>query len=232
VPGRRGRVTTVATLDDASGAALAALAGADWVPRPFSLPREEIGRRVEAARHGLGGGAGSVRGVYAGGTLAHEAVLILEPLLGPVGSNLGGGAAGRHRVVDLGADEYTRGHAHPMIDPTARIRAIAEAALEPDLAVLLVDVVLGHGAAPDPAGDIAPALEAARAEVRSRGRELAVVATVVGTDADPQGRAGQVARLERAGAWVLPSNAEAARAAACIAGGAAVVDALAAEARR
>jgi FdrA protein len=125
-------------------------------------------------------------------------------------------------VLDLGADEFTVGRAHPMLDAALRVEEIGRAAKEPDSAVLLVDVVLGHGAAPDPAGDIAPALEAAR-----RGRRgLAVVASVIGTAADPQGLAAQTARLEAAGAWVLPSNAQAARAAACIAGEARVAEAL------
>jgi FdrA protein len=125
-------------------------------------------------------------------------------------------------VLDLGADEFTVGRAHPMLDAALRVEEIERAAKEPDSAVLLVDVVLGHGAAPDPAGDIAPALEAAQ-----RGRRgLAVVASVIGTAADPQALAAQTARLEAAGAWVLPSNAQAARAAACIAGEARVAEAL------
>ena len=103
---------------------------------------------------------------------------------------------------------------------------IGRASEQADLAVLLLDVVLGHGAAADPAGDVAPALEAARAGARARGRGLAVVVSVVGTTRDPQGLAAQVARLEAAGAWVLPSNAQAARAAAAIAGGEAVLTAL------
>src|SRR6266478_4879269 len=103
---------------------------------------------------------------------------------------------------------------------------LGRASEQADLAVLLLDVVLGHGAAADPAGDVAPALEATRAAARARGRGLAVVASVVGTARDPQGLAAQVARLEAAGAWVLPSNAQAARAAAAIAGGEAVLTAL------
>jgi FdrA protein len=106
-----------------------------------------------------------------------------------------------------------------MLDATLRAEEIARVGKDADVAVLLVDVVLGHGAAPDPAGDIAPALEAARAHARANGCGLAVVASVIGTAGDPQGLSRQVARLESAGAWVLPSNAQAARAAAAIAGG-------------
>jgi hypothetical protein len=78
--------------------------------------------------------------------------------------------------------------------------------------VLLVDVVLGYGAHPDPAGEIVPAIRAARAH-----RPLSVVASVCGTDADPQSRAAQVERLRDAGVIVMDSNAQAARLAAAIA---------------
>lgn len=221
--GRDGAVTTVATLEDAALAADAVLAGAPWQPRLLSVA--DAAGRISDARRELAPGQSSVLGLYAGGTLAHESLLILEPLLGPVASNLTG-REGRHRVIDLGADEFTVGRAHPMLDPTTRVEMIGRAGEQADLAVLLLDVVLGHGAAADPAGDIAPALEAARGAARARGRGLAIVASVVGTARDPQGLAAQVARLEAAGAWVLPSNAQAARAAAGIAGGEAILAAL------
>lgn len=228
--GSRGRIVTVGTLEDASDAAAAILCGRPWMPRPFTAPAEEIVKRVEAARRGLGPGQAAVRGLYAGGTLAHEAALILKRLLGPVGGNLTAaahaGAGAGHRVIDLGANEFTVGRAHPMLDPTVRIQEIERGGKDPAVAVLLLDVVLGHGAARDPAGDLAPALEAAQAEARARGANLAVVATVVGAADDPQGLRGQVARLEAAGAWVLPSNAQAARAAGCVAGGEAVLQSL------
>jgi len=78
--------------------------------------------------------------------------------------------------------------------------------------VLLLDVVLGHGVATDPAGDLADA-------IANVARSAVVVASVVGTGDDPQSLAAQVERLEAAGAWVLPSNAQAARMAATIAEG-------------
>ncbi|HKZ07632.1 MAG TPA: acyl-CoA synthetase FdrA [Methylomirabilota bacterium] len=226
-PGTSGALTTVATLEDAAAAAVAGRRGREWAPRAFSDPAAAR-HRVKAFRAARGPAGVAVRGLYAGGTLAYEALLILEPLLGAgsVGGNLGGHGGGSHRVLDLGADEFTVGRAHPMLDAALRIEEIASAAKEPDTAVLLVDVVLGHGAAPDPAGDIAPALEAARRHAQAHGRGLAVVASVVGTAADPQGLAAQTARLEAAGAWVLPSNAQAARAAACIAGEPRVAEAL------
>lgn len=216
---REGNLLSVMTLEDAAGAALALLQGRAWSPRAFVASPEEIRRRVHALRQTLAPTQRVVRALYAGGTLAHEAALILEPLLGPVATNLAPGSEGVHSVVDLGADEFTVGRAHPMLDATVRTEEIRRTAEAAAVAVLLLDVVLGYGAAPDPAGDIAPAIEAARAEAQAGGRSLAVVASVLGTAGDPQGLASQVAKLEAAGAWVLPSNAQAARAAACIAGG-------------
>jgi succinyl-CoA synthetase alpha subunit len=226
--GSEGSITTVATLEDAALAADAILVERPWQPRAFSDP--DTRRRAADARRRLTADQSSVLGLYAGGTLAHESLLILDRLLGPVASNLTDRTAlarrTGHRVLDMGADEFTVGRAHPMLDPTARVEAIREAARRTDLAVLLLDVVLGRGAAVDPAGDLADAIRAARAEARGRGQDLAVVATVVGTGEDPQGLSAQIATLEAAGAWVLPSNAQAARAAACITGGDAVIDSL------
>ena len=214
-----GTFLTVATLEDAAAAAVALLRREAWRPRAFRAPQAEIRRRVQEVRQTLASGQRAIRGLFAGGTLAHEAALVLEPLLGPVATHLAPGSVGTHSVVDLGADEFTVGRPHPMLDATVRAEEIRKAGQMPDLAVLLLDVVLGYGAAPDPAGDIAPAIESARAEAMACGRGLSVVASVIGTAEDPQGLARQIARLEAAGVWVLPSNAQAARAAACIAGG-------------
>jgi FdrA protein len=218
-PGVEDNVTTVVTLEDAAMAALAARGRAHAGARGAAPAAADLKRRVAQARRALQPTQHALRALYAGGTLAQEALLVLGPLLGPIDSNLEPGAGGAHRILDLGADELTIGRAHPMLDPTSRIEAIERAGKESDVAVLLLDVLLGHGAARDPAGDLAPALEAARAEARGQGRGLAVVATVVGTAGDPQGLSGQIDRLEAAGAWVLPSNAQAARMAACIVGG-------------
>ncbi len=217
-PARDGKIQVVATLEDAARAALAVVHGERWTPRAFSGDSAATAKRIALARATLGRGQRAVHGLFTGGTLAYEAVLLLESLLGPVSGNLRPGVDGVHRVIDLGSDEFTVGRAHPMLDPAARIEALLRSAEHPDLAVLLLDVVLGHGAAPDPAGDLVPAIEAAHAHARAHGRAVHVVATVVGTAGDPQGLAAQTAKLEATGVWVLPSNAQAARAAAAIAG--------------
>jgi FdrA protein len=104
-----------------------------------------------------------------------------------------------------------------MLDPEARAARVREAGRDPAAGVVLVDLVLGRGVHPDPAGPLAAAVRDARAAATAAGRPLAAVASVVGTAADPQGLAGQVAALEAAGCEVLPSNAQAARFAALLA---------------
>lgn len=148
-------------------------------------------------------------GLFVGGTLCDEAMLIAAATLGEVRSNIPLSpelALGTdlksdgHVMIDFGDDALTAGRAHPMIDPTLRLEHLSKVAADPDTGVVLMDVVLGHGAEPDPAALLAPAV----AQVAQP-----VVISVVGTDLDPQGRAGQVAALVAAGAEVFLSNAQA-----------------------
>ena len=115
-----------------------------------------------------------------------------------------------------------RGRAHPMIDPTLRNHAIVEAGADPRVAVLLLDVILGLGSHADPAGATVPAVREALARAQADGRQLAVIAHVVGTDRDPQGLAQQEATLRSAGVHVLGSNYHAAVAASLLVEGVAV----------
>ena len=148
---------------------------------------------------------GAIRGLSSGGTLCDEA------------RRLVGGAA--HRFVDFGAEEYTRGRPHPIIDPSRRHAAILEAADDASVGVLLLDLVLGDCAHPDPAGALDPVLAEAYDRARRGGRELAVVAHVVGTDEDAQGLARQEDTLRKRGVSVCPSNRVAALTARRLAGG-------------
>ncbi len=132
-----------------------------------------------------------LRGLFVGGTMASEARIVATGLLEAEGT-----------FVDFGDDQYTTGRAHPMIDPTLRLEHLHRAAADPETAVLLLDVVLGHGAEPDPAALLAPALSGVRQPV---------VVSVVGTAADPQGLDRQVRALADAGAEVHRSNAGATR---------------------
>ncbi len=163
-----------------------------------------------------------LRGLFSGGTLAYEALLILQDYLPAVYSNapLPLGKAYRlensmvsqaHTIVDLGEDEFTVGRLHPMMDNDLRIRRLEQEAADPETAVILLDVVLGYGAHLDPAAELAPAIAQAKAQAQQSGRHLEVVAVVVGTDEDPQGMAGQIQLLQEAGARVETSNEAAVR---------------------
>jgi FdrA protein len=156
-----------------------------------------------------------LKGLYSGGTLADEAMLLAAPVLGDIRSNtplrpeldLGTDlSAPGHVVIDFGDDALTVGRAHPMIDPTLRLEAISDLAARREPAVLLLDVVLGHGADPDPAHSLVPALTAAR-----RVGSLPVVVALIGTDGDPQGWSRQADALAATGAAVFASNAAATR---------------------
>jgi FdrA protein len=159
-----------------------------------------------------------LRGLFAGGTLCKEAMAIAAASLGPIASNVplepawdlpDGLDTPGHVCVDLGEDEYTRGRPHPMIDQGTRVDRIAAEAARPGSRVLLLDVVLGLGAHPDPASELAPAI----AEALAARDDLAVVVSLCGAAGDPQGRDRQAAALVEAGAAVHLSNAAAARAA-------------------
>lgn len=206
------------------GAELAvSLAGGDRyrVPGRDSLRRdkerllEEYIKLVPAQRY--------IRALYSGGTLCDEAMLLLSERLGAITSNiplrpewaLSPDEVFRgHTALDLGSDEFTHGHPHPMIDPTLRLQYLARAAEDPETAVILLDIVLGFCAHPNPAAVYAPAITQARARAAGAGRSLPVIISLCGTEGDPQHLSMQRTALESAGAFVYESNVAAALAAA------------------
>jgi FdrA protein len=150
---------------------------------------------------------GRVLGLYSGGSLAHEACVVLAPLLGDVATDPEAVEGNGHVVIDLGTERYTQGRPHPMVDLGIRLELLEAAAGDGRTACVLLDVVCGHGAHADPAAELAAAV--ARAAQRAT-----VVARVCGTQADPQDAGRQATTLREAGAIVAPSNAAAARLAA------------------
>lgn len=198
-PQRHGRrnVRYAHTLDDAARTAME-LAGTR-------------SRRVAAPRPGQR----LIKAYYTGGTFAAEAASLIVDDLGIDASTAHEAGvlfrADGHKVIDLGDDAFTRGKPHPMIDPSVRNDRVATAIADPQTAAVVLDVVLGYGAHPDPAGVIAPVIADGVAKVHSAGRDVAVAASVCGTDRDPQVRSAQVLTLEQAGATVMPSNASAVR---------------------
>jgi FdrA protein len=178
-----------------------------------------------------GGSHGALRGLFAGGTLCDEAMLIATERLGPVYSNIPlrpdwhidprqltaarpAGTSAPHIMIDFGDDELTAGRPHPMIDQMLRLDGLAAQAADEATAVIMLDVVLGHGAHPDPAAALAPAIAAAigaRARAGSHGHGLDVVVSLIGASGDPQDTRRQAGALAQAGARVFASNAQAAR---------------------
>jgi FdrA protein len=156
---------------------------------------------------------GYLRGLFSGGTLRDEAMTIASAALGPTAKVDSGPNATQpgHYLIDFGDDSLTQGRPHPMIDSATRLRALADQAVDPSCAVVLVDVVLGHGAHPDPAAELAPAIAAAREVAAGDRRDLAVVVSLCGSGGDPQGLDRQAGTLCAAGATVFLSNAAAAR---------------------
>ncbi len=226
--------TALARLDADPGVELAVLISkppADDVARELTAYTESLGTPVRLALLGAGrpdlteateellralgreipvwpvrgrtrtAGGSNLHGLFVGGTMKQEAeVLVTAAGLFP----------DRAELVDFGDDEYTTGRAHPMIDPSLRLERLAEVAADDATGVVLMDVVLGHGAEDDPAASLAPAIEGIRPPV---------VITVVGTAHDPQGLDRQVDALVTAGAEVHLSNAGATRRALEILGG-------------
>jgi FdrA protein len=219
----------VSTLEEA---ALVAVELAGAAPRSLGDDArawiERATERAETAEQRLAPSQRYLRGLYSGGTLCAEAIGLLQPVLGQLHGNVrmdgvqalaSPGRSEAHTLLDLGADEFTAGRLHPMLDMTLRVQRLAQEGDDPTVAVILLDVVLGEGVHPYPAGALAAAISHARAAAASAGRDLVVVASVCGTDEDPQNRAHQVAQLEAVGVLVEETNARAAALAGAIVAG-------------
>ena len=198
-----------ASLDEAAEMAvhLATVTTQVSISHPHDAPHFASGQRY-------------LRGLFSGGTLAYEAQLILQNYAPVIYSNAplhkdhklaSSLVSQEHTIIDLGEDEFTVGRLHPMMDNDLRIRRLHQEASDPKVAVILLDVVLGYGAHPNPASELVPAIFQARAEAEKAGRYLEVVTVVTGTDQDPQNLSAQMQQLQSAGARVETSNEAAAR---------------------
>ena len=215
--GRKERdgVIYVASLDDAAHEAVARLQDVDKAPfDPAAVAAAALGERGRVP--------GRLVGLFGGGSLASEAALILrqaglEVVIPDHALSPGGPLEGdANLVVDVGDDFYTVGRPHPMVDQTVRCELIQAAVRDPSVGVLLLDLVLGDGAHPDPAPEIAQALDDAR---QQRGEGPVVVASVNGTELDPQNLARQLLVMSGAGVMVQPSGLRAAQLAAALLSG-------------
>ncbi|MDR0994336.1 MAG: acyl-CoA synthetase FdrA [Verrucomicrobiota bacterium] len=203
-----------ATLEQAAWMALAHAAGQDPGEVAARLEQRDAALREEArqivAKRKQATGR-YLRGLFSGGTFCAEAQVVLHGVLRQIYSNAPLGDSKKlknawkpekNALVDLGEDEFTVGRAHPMIDFTLRNKMLEEQAALPETAVLLLDVVLGYGANPDPVAELAPV-------IRKAARKVFVVAGMTGTDGDPQNRNQVVEALKAAGAHVKLTNAAA-----------------------
>jgi FdrA protein len=216
--GRRGSVLFSGNMEEAAAMAVALSRGEKYRHARFSLSKAEVSRVAEAEVKPMASEQKYVRGLFAGGTLALEAMAVFEGAGFRVLSNVPK-EPGRllqsphhsegHAIVDMGDDVFTLGRPHPMIDPSLREERIAREAADPETALLLLDVVLGYGAHEDPCGTLAESVSKAKAQVAGRGGNLSVIASITGTEKDFQNMAEQKRKLESAGCLVMPSNYQA-----------------------
>ena len=215
--GMNRQVTEARTLDEAAALAIQTVTGELAVP--VDPESQELEALVAHERAGMTPEQKYIRGIFAGGTFCYQAQQVMRDagLVVYSGAPLDGmlrltdpNRSISHTLVDMGAETFTHGRPHPMIDATLRRERILAEAQDPQVAVLLLDFILGYNASPNPVGDLLEAIAEAKRIARQRGGFLSVVASVCGTDRDPQNRQTQIRRLEEAGLIVLPSSAKAA----------------------
>ena len=180
-----------------------------------------LGPSIDDARQRLSPGRSLIRGLFSGGTLCYESLTLLSKVVGEVRSNTPinpdwglPAPPGSHQCLDLGEEEYTRGRPHPMIDPEARVDLLREHGADPEVAAIIIDVVLGYGSHEDPAATFAPVCQSVMADGGPQ-----IVAYVLGTEGDPQNYAAQRDRLAEAGCIVTATAARSSLAAAAVATG-------------
>jgi FdrA protein len=216
------RVVVTRTLAEAAGKAVSVCGGSATTTGTWHVRQVKSVHPVEVS----GVKTTTLSALYSGGTLCDEAMHLWAVKLGPIYSNIplkpewrlvevgedggGGEHVKGHCAIDFGADEYTRGRPHPMIDPSLRLKRMQEEAKKPRVGVILLDIVLGYCAHPDPASVYAPAILAARKQANNEGRSLSFIISLCGTEGDPQRLSAQAAKFRDAGAEIFTSNADAA----------------------
>ncbi len=161
-----------------------------------------------------------LRGVFCGGTHSEEAVALLQQFVPNLHSNIRFGKAEllknsrqsiENTLVDMGDEEFTKGKPHPVMDPSILNERLLQESRDPEVGVILFDLILGHSAVhPDPVGTIEETLRHIMKTSKAEGRPICMVASVCGTDLDPQGLEKQTIRLQNLGVKVLQSNCRAA----------------------
>jgi FdrA protein len=209
------------SLEDAARKAVALLGGEEVKDfEGFSVSDEEIAKIVDQEVSKLDKGQKYLRGFYTGGTLTDEAMKLLNKDIEDIYSNTpldpkyileNAKVSKEHTCIDFGDDEFTRGRPHPMIDPVARVERLAKEGDDEEVAVVLMDFVLGYGSHEDPVGEMLPAILEAKEKMAKKGKHLSMIGSICGTENDPQSLEESQKRLEEAGVIVMPSNAQAVR---------------------
>jgi succinyl-CoA synthetase alpha subunit len=160
-----------------------------------------------------------LRGLFCGGTHNEEAILIIKKMLGELHANVQFGGVVfldnprqsiGNSVVDMGDEEFTKGKPHPVMDPSILNDRIIREGSDPEVGVILFDLLLGYGAHENPVGQIEEAIQEINKQAQRENRYISLVASITGTSLDPQGFENQKKRLESLGVTVLVSNAQAA----------------------
>ena len=228
-PSPAANVYMTTTLEEAG--LLSAKLGGAQIPEPkvsIAAETKELEGLARDLRKKLKPGQTDLRALFSGGTLCYEAQVIWRGLMrNPVYSNAplnhdfamaDSTRSEKHVAVDLGEEEFTVGRPHPMIDNDLRVRRLLQEARDPATAVIFLDVVIGYGAHADPASELGAAVQQARKLAAAEGRELIFIASVTGTEQDPQGLTRTADTLRAAGVIVRNSNAAAARLAGMVVG--------------
>ena len=209
------------SLEDAARKAVALVRGQELKDFDgFTMTKDEVEKLVNEETDKLASKQKYLRAMYTGGTLADECMKLLSPVIGNMYSNIPLSPeyklkdvfkSQEHTCIDFGDDDFTKGRPHPMIDPSIRIEQLAVEAKDENIAVVLMDFVLGYGSHEDPVGAMIPAIIEAKAEKLLKGEYLIIIASVCGTEKDPQDLVESERRLKEAGVILMPSNAQAVR---------------------
>lgn len=220
-----GNAVVSATFEETANIAIALSEG-----RSYSSPGEDQKYEsvVELARkeaEKMSRGQRYLRGIYCGGSLAEETLTLAQSKLGHIYGNIAfskeyiladPNVSVKDCVIDIGAEEFTIGRPHVAIDPAPRIDRFLQEARDPETAVILMDFLLGYALCEDPAGMMTDAIKRGKAEAEAQGRHLCVIASICGSDLDPQNFDIQKKKLEDCGVIVMENNGAASRLASSV----------------
>jgi FdrA protein len=168
----------------------------------------------ESLSKDLNEGQKFIRGFFAGGTLCYESKIILEQMIGKIYSNLssddeysikGNVSSKENTLIDFGEEEFTSARPHPIIDPLLRRNRILEDANDPNVGVIIIDIICGINAAKNTMAFHAETIKKAIEIAREQGRKLSVFTYICGTENDVS--KNELKLLADSGAKLFTSNA-------------------------